>query len=87
MKAYTELVKRVLEHGVRKPNRTGIDAISSFAESYRVDLQEGFPLLTTKKMQFRSVMLELPVARNICFRGSYWRGFSYFFIYIYTGEH
>lgn len=59
MKAYTELVERVLSHGVRKPNRTGTDAISSFAESYKVDLQQGFPLLTTKKMQFRSVMLEL----------------------------
>ena len=59
MKAYTDLVKRVLEQGVKKPNRTGTDAISSFAESYRVDLSEGFPLLTTKKMMFRSVVLEL----------------------------
>lgn len=59
MKAYTDLVKRVLENGVHKPNRTGTDAISSFAESYKVDLSEGFPLLTTKKMMFRSVILEL----------------------------
>lgn len=59
MKAYLELVERVLTHGVRKPNRTGTDAISSFAESYRVDLSSGFPLLTTKKVFFRSVILEL----------------------------
>jgi len=59
MKAYHELVERVLTHGVLKPNRTGTDAISSFAESYRVDLSEGYPLLTTKKVFFRSVILEL----------------------------
>jgi thymidylate synthase len=59
MKAYHELVERVLNHGILKPNRTGTDAISSFAESYRVDLSEGYPLLTTKKVFFRSVILEL----------------------------
>lgn len=59
MKAYLELVKRVLNNGVRKKNRTGIDTLSSFAENYRVDLQQGFPLLTTKKVPFRSVILEL----------------------------
>jgi thymidylate synthase len=59
MKAYTDLVKRVLENGVRKHNRTGTDTISSFAEFYKVDLSEGFPLLTTKKVIFRSVILEL----------------------------
>ncbi len=59
MKAYTDLVSRVLENGTLKPNRTGTDAISSFAESYRVDLADGFPLLTTKKVIFRSVVLEL----------------------------
>lgn len=59
MQAYLDLVDRVLTHGVRKKNRTGIDTISNFAEYYRVDLKEGFPLLTTKKMHFRSVILEL----------------------------
>lgn len=59
MKQYHDLVKRVLEEGVHKQNRTGTDTISSFAESYRVDLSEGFPLLTTKKVFFRSVILEL----------------------------
>lgn len=59
MQVYLDLVKNVLENGVRKENRTGTDTISSFAEYYRVDLSEGFPLLTTKKVYFRSVILEL----------------------------
>ncbi|MDX1671529.1 MAG: thymidylate synthase [Balneolaceae bacterium] len=52
-------MSNVLEHGVRKENRTGIDTLSSFSEFYRVDLSEGYPLLTTKKVYFRSVILEL----------------------------
>ena len=59
MKQYLDLVKNVLENGVRKKNRTGIDTIANFSEFYKVDLSEGFPLLTTKKMYFRSVILEL----------------------------
>lgn len=59
MKAYLDLVERVLEKGVRKRSRTGIDTISSFAEFYKIDLADGYPLLTTKKMQFRSIILEL----------------------------
>lgn len=59
MKAYHDLVKSVLENGVIKENRTGTDTISNFAEFYKVDLAEGFPLLTTKKVYFRSVVLEL----------------------------
>ncbi len=59
MKQYLDLVSNVLENGVRKENRTGTDTISNFAEFYKVDLSEGFPLLTTKKVFFRSVILEL----------------------------
>jgi thymidylate synthase len=59
MKVYHDLVRNVLENGVRKENRTGTDTISGFAEFYKVDLAEGFPLLTTKKVYFRSVILEL----------------------------
>lgn len=59
MKAYHNLVRNVLENGVRKENRTGTDTISNFAEFYKVDLSEGFPLLTTKKVFFRSVILEM----------------------------
>ncbi len=58
MYAYLELVRRVLEKGQLKPNRTGVDTISTFAEHYRVNLAEGYPLLTTKKIAFRSMLHE-----------------------------
>lgn len=59
MKQYLDLVKNVLDNGVKKENRTGTDTISNFAEFYKVDLSEGFPLLTTKKVFFKSVIMEL----------------------------
>jgi thymidylate synthase len=59
MKVYHDLVQRVLDQGVRKTNRTGTDTISNFAEYYKVNLSGGFPLLTTKKVFFKSVILEL----------------------------
>jgi thymidylate synthase len=59
MQVYLDLVKRVLDNGVKKENRTGTDTLSNFAEFYKVDLSDGFPLLTTKKVYFRSVVLEL----------------------------
>ena len=59
MKQYLDLVQNVLENGVKKENRTGISTLSCFAENYKVDLGKGFPLLTTKKVFFRSVILEL----------------------------
>ena len=59
MKVYLDLVKYVLENGVKKENRTGVDTISTFAYFYKVDLSEGFPLLTTKKMYFSSMLREL----------------------------
>ncbi len=59
MKEYLQLVRHVLEHGVRKPSRTGVDTISCFAAHYQVDLAAGFPLITTKKMQWSSILREL----------------------------
>src|SRR3989304_6019546 len=59
MKQYHDLVKQVLENGVRKPSRTGVDTISYFGAFYRVDLAEGFPLLTTKKMIWKSLLHEV----------------------------
>ena len=59
MREYLDLVDRVLTHGKRKSNRTGIDTISSFAEHYRVDLSDGFPLLTTKKVNFSAMLREV----------------------------
>ena len=56
--AYLALVRRVLDAGVRKPNRTGTDTLSVFGEHYAVDLAEGYPLLTTKTVAFRSMLRE-----------------------------
>ena len=50
MKQYHNLIENVLTEGNYKPNRTGVDTISSFSHHYSIDLQKGFPLLTTKKM-------------------------------------
>jgi len=52
-------MRHVLEAGVRKPNRTGIDTISTFGYQMRFDLANGFPLLTTKKVHLKSVVHEL----------------------------
>lgn len=57
--AYLGVVERVLATGVRKENRTGTDTLSSFAEHYSVDLAEGYPLLTTKKVYFSSMLREV----------------------------
>ncbi len=59
MKAYLDLVRDVLAGGVRKSSRTGVDTLSLFAAHYQVDLAAGFPLLTTKKMHWPSVLHEL----------------------------
>ncbi len=59
MKEYLDLVERVLENGVLKKNRTGIDTISTFSEHYKIDLSKGFPLLTTKKMNFNAILHEV----------------------------
>lgn len=59
MKEYLDLVRLVMNEGVRKKSRTGIDTISYFSAHYRVDLNKGFPLLTTKKMEWKSLVYEL----------------------------
>jgi thymidylate synthase len=59
MKQYQELIKTVIDNGVRKQTRTGVDTISYFGAFYRVDLSEGFPLLTTKKMHWNSILHEV----------------------------
>ncbi len=59
MKQYLDLVKLVLNEGVRKQSRTGVDTISYFAAFYKVDLSEGFPLLTTKKIEWKSLLHEV----------------------------
>lgn len=57
--AYLDLVARVLDTGVRKENRTGTDTLSAFAEFYSVDLAEGYPLLTTKAVNFKAMLAEV----------------------------
>lgn len=59
MKEYLDLVKLVLENGTRKTSRTGVDTLSYFGAFYRVDLSKGFPLLTTKKVNFNACLHEL----------------------------
>jgi thymidylate synthase len=59
MKQYLDLVRTVIDNGVRKKTRTGVDTLSYFGAFYKVDLSEGFPLLTTKKMQWKSLLHEV----------------------------
>lgn len=50
MQQYLDLVENALATGTYKPNRTGVDSIASFSQHYTIDLADGFPLLTTKKL-------------------------------------
>ncbi len=59
MKAYIDIVEKILETGVRKTNRTGIDAIAIAGAMFEHDMAQGFPLLTTKKVPLRLVASEL----------------------------
>lgn len=58
MQVYLDMVKHVLENGTLQKNRTGTDTISYFGYFYKVNLQEGYPLLTTKKVNFKAVVRE-----------------------------
>jgi len=59
MRAYLDLMRHVLDHGHRKTDRTGTGTLSTFGWQMRFDLSDGFPLLTTKKVHFKSVAYEL----------------------------
>ena len=59
MQEYLNLVNHVIENGVEKENRTGTNTLMCFGYHYKVDLNKGFPLLTTKKVFFNSVIHEL----------------------------
>ena len=58
MQQYLDTVREVLDTGTRKANRTGVDTLSTFNINYEIDLRDGFPLLTTKEISWKNIVVE-----------------------------
>ena len=59
MRQYLDLLRHIIDHGTRKSDRTGTGTFSVFGYQLRMDLAEGFPLLTTKKVHYKAIIHEL----------------------------
>lgn len=59
MRQYLNLLQYIFDHGIKKPDRTGTGTLSVFGYQMRFDLNQGFPLLTTKRLHLKSVIYEM----------------------------